>query len=81
MTDDFYTFALTDRRRMMADAGFVRDDLRVWSHPDGRAIGESVAAALTDEAFLRFMKMETAYVFAGEHVGEGGETVVNHSAQ
>ncbi|HKQ80246.1 MAG TPA: hypothetical protein VJ810_41520 [Blastocatellia bacterium] len=76
MTDNFYTFALTDRRRMMADNGFVRDDLRVWSHPDGRAIGESVAAALTDEAFLRFLKLEAAYISAGE----GAETVVNHSA-
>lgn len=81
MTDNFYAFAMTDRRRMMADAGFVRDDLRVWSHPDGRAIGDSVAAALTDEAFLRFIKMETAYTFAGELVAEGAETVVNHSAQ
>jgi len=81
MTDNFYTIALTDRRRMMADTGFVRDDLRVWSHPDGRAIGESVAAALTDEAFLRFMKIETAYAFSGELVCEGAETVVNHSAQ
>jgi hypothetical protein len=81
MTENFYTFVLTDRRRMMADTGFVRDELRVWSHPDGRAIGESVAAALTDEAFLRFLKPETVYNFAGEFVCEGAETVVNHSAQ
>jgi len=65
----------------MADTGFVRDDLRVWSHPDGRAIGESVAAALTDEAFLRFLKLDTACTFAGELSGEGAETFVNHSAQ
>jgi hypothetical protein len=58
MTYDFYTFALTDRRRMLADAGFARDDLRIWAHPDGRAIGEGVAAALTDEAFLRFLGVE-----------------------
>lgn len=62
MDDDFYTFALTDRRRMLADAGFVRDDMRIWAHPDGRAIGEGVAAALTDEAFLRFLKLQTAPV-------------------
>lgn len=62
MNDDFYSFALTDRRRMLADAGFARDDLRIWAHPDGRAIGEGVAAALTDEAFLRFLKVETAPV-------------------
>ena len=58
MTDNFYTLALTDRRRMLADAGFARDDLRIWAHPDGRAIGEGVAAALTDEAFLRFLEVE-----------------------
>jgi hypothetical protein len=62
MTYDFYTFALTDRRRMLADAGFARDDLRIWAHPDGRAIGEGVAAALSDEAFLRFVDMEPAPV-------------------
>ena len=60
MTYDFYTFALTDRRRMLADAGFARDDLRIWAHPDGRAIGEGVAAALSDEAFLRFLDVEPA---------------------
>jgi hypothetical protein len=62
MTYDFYTFALTDRRRMLADAGFARDDLRIWAHPDGRAIGEGVAAALTDEAFLRFLGVDAAPV-------------------
>jgi hypothetical protein len=62
MTYDFYTFALTDRRRMLADAGFARDDLRIWAHPDGRAIGEGVAAALSDEAFLRFLDVEVAPV-------------------
>ena len=62
MTYDFYTFALTDRRRMLADAGFARDDLRIWAHPDGRAIGEGVAAALSDEAFLRFLDVEPASV-------------------
>lgn len=62
MTYDFYTIALTDRRRMLADAGFARDELRIWAHPDGRAIGEAVAAALTDEAFLRFLDIEAAPV-------------------
>ena len=81
MTDNFYTFAMADRRRILADTGFARDDLRIWSHPDGRAIGEGVAAALTDEAFLRFLKMEIAYSFTGEPVGEAAETVVNHLAQ
>lgn len=81
MTDDFYTFTLTDRRRMLADAGFARDDLRIWAHHDGRAIGEGVAAALTDEAFLRFLKVEIAPVVAGETRGNGAETVVNYLAQ
>jgi hypothetical protein len=58
MIDDYYKLSPTDRRRMMADAGFVRDDLRIWSHPDGRTIGDGVASALTDEAFLRFLKIE-----------------------
>ncbi|MGE0127043.1 MAG: hypothetical protein AB7U82_02970 [Blastocatellales bacterium] len=66
MTSNFYTFAVTDRRRMLADAGFARDDLRIWSHPDGRAIGEGVAVALTDDAFLRFLKMEAAATPADE---------------
>lgn len=42
----------------MADAGFVRNDLRIWEHPDGRSVGEGVAAALTDEAFLRFLGIQ-----------------------
>ena len=62
MTYDFYTIVLTDRRRMLADAGFARDELRIWAHSDGRAIGEGVAAALSDEAFLRFMDVEAAPV-------------------
>ncbi|HEU0186012.1 MAG TPA: hypothetical protein VFS27_11900 [Blastocatellia bacterium] len=72
MTDDFYTLALPDRRRMLADAGFARDDLRIWAHPDGRAIGEGVAAALTDEAFMRFLEVdEPEPVFAGKAEGNG----------
>jgi hypothetical protein len=62
MTYDFYTIVLTDRRRMLADVGFARDELRIWAHPDGRAIGEGVAAALSDEAFLRFLDVEVAPV-------------------
>ncbi len=81
MTNNFYTIGLADRRRMLADAGFVRDDLRIWSHPDGRAIGESVSAALTDEAFLRFLKLEIDFYFASGVIGEGAEAVVNHTAQ
>jgi hypothetical protein len=81
MTDDFYTFTVTARRRMLADAGFARDDLRIWAHSDGRAIGEGVAAALTDEAFLRFLGEPTEIVLAGEAGGNGAENIVNHLAQ
>jgi hypothetical protein len=58
MTNKYYKHGLNDRRRVLADTGFSRDDLRIWSHPDGRAIGESVATALTDEAFFRFIGIE-----------------------
>ncbi len=58
MISEFYQLALTDRRRMLADAGFARNDLRIWEHQDGRSIGEGVATALTDEAFLRFLGIE-----------------------
>lgn len=58
MTNEFYQLALTDRRRTLADAEFVRNDLRIWEHPDGRSVGEGVAAALTDEAFLRFLGIQ-----------------------
>jgi hypothetical protein len=58
MANEFYQLALTDRRRVLADAGFVRNDLRIWTHADGRSIGEGVASALTDEAFLRFLGVQ-----------------------
>ena len=58
MTSEFYQLTLTDRRRALADAGFVRNDLRIWEHSDGRSIGEGVATALTDEAFLRFLGIQ-----------------------
>ena len=53
-----YSLAINQRRRMLADAGFARTDQRIWVHPDGRAIGEAVASALTDAAFCRFLKIE-----------------------
>lgn len=53
--NEFYQLELPQRRRMMADEGFVRDWTRIWQHSDGRSIGEGVAAALTDEAFCRFL--------------------------
>ena len=58
MSENFYQLDLPTRRRMLADQGFVRDETRVWRHFDGRAIGEGVAAALTDAAFCRFLRVE-----------------------
>lgn len=58
MTRCFYQFDETTRRRLLADAGFTRDDHRTWSHPDGRSIGEGVAFALADRAFFRFIGTE-----------------------
>ena len=58
MSENFYQLDLPTRRRLLADQGFVRDETRVWRHFDGRAIGEGVAAALTDVAFCRFLRLE-----------------------
>lgn len=66
MTNEFYQLALTDRRRALADAGFVRNDLRIWTHADGRSIGEGVAAAVTDEVFLSFLGAQLPYEIASE---------------
>ncbi|MFN0084156.1 MAG: hypothetical protein ACKVX9_02105 [Blastocatellia bacterium] len=58
MSNEYYHYGLNERRRMLADMGFSRDDLRIWSHSDGRSIGEGVAAALTDKAFFRFLGID-----------------------
>ena len=55
MNENFHQLDLPQRRRMLADAGFVRDATRVWSHQDGRAVGEGVASALADAAFCRYL--------------------------
>ena len=74
MTSDFYRFGLIDRRRFLADAGFIRDDQRIWTHSDGRALGEGIASALTDEAFFRYLKLglpvEAAAVDEDEQIDE-----------
>jgi hypothetical protein len=80
MDENFYTYAVTERRRMLADAGFTRDDLRIWSHPNGQSIGEGVAAALTDEAFLRFLKTGTPPALLFETEQEPTEPSINHIA-
>ena len=61
MSENYYQLDLPTRRRMLADQGFVRDATRVWRHFDGRAIGEGVAAALTDAAFCRFLRLERPF--------------------
>ena len=57
MFKGYYQYDSTARCKYFAEAGFTCDDLHIWSHPDGRAIGDSVASALTDEAFFRFLKI------------------------
>jgi len=63
VANNFYRLSLRERQRLMADAGFARDPFRIWSHPDGRALGEGVAAALTDEALLRYLRIDPATIF------------------
>ncbi|MGE0101569.1 MAG: hypothetical protein AB7H86_08170 [Blastocatellales bacterium] len=58
MGNEFYQLDSAERRRILADLGFSRNDLRVWEHPDGRAVGEGVMIALTDDAFYRFIGIE-----------------------
>ncbi len=53
-----YQFSLQDRFDLLLEAGFTRDDEGIWSHADGRAIGESVVAAITDASLLRYLKPE-----------------------
>jgi hypothetical protein len=57
-TDNPYSLELNQRRRLLADAGFARDEQRIWSHPDGRAAGEGVLSALSDAAFCRFLNID-----------------------
>ncbi len=49
---------LDHRRRWLKAAGFVRDARNIWSHPDGRALGEGVAMALTEEALARYLGLD-----------------------
>lgn len=58
----FYQLNPAERRRILADAGFKRNDMRIWEHPDGRAVGEGVISALTDEAFYRYLGVESPFV-------------------
>jgi len=58
----YYRVEAVERRRMLADAGFVRHRDRTWSHPDGRSIGEGVAMALADLPFFRFLGVDPTAV-------------------
>jgi hypothetical protein len=58
MFNDYYQYDSFTRHKLFAAAGFICDELHIWSHPDGRAIGDGVASALTDEAFFRFLKID-----------------------
>lgn len=54
----FYESGVPERCRILADAGFVRDERHIWRHPDGRAVGEGVMSALIDAAFFRFLGID-----------------------
>ena len=58
MQSFFHRYDTAERRRLLADALFIRRADRVWNHPDGRAIGEGVACAIADEPFFRFIGLE-----------------------
>jgi hypothetical protein len=58
MPENWYQIPLTERLQLLQQEGFKRNELRVWSHTDGRVLGESVVAALTDESFLRYLSPE-----------------------
>jgi hypothetical protein len=62
MVNKYYRLSVEDRRRLLADAGFTRNAYRIWSHADGRALGDGVTAALTDEALLRYLRIAPASV-------------------
>ncbi|HZS10375.1 MAG TPA: hypothetical protein VFD58_36435 [Blastocatellia bacterium] len=55
---NYYQISFEERCGLLASVGFVRDENRIWGHPDGRAIGESVVAAITDESLLRYLGIE-----------------------
>ena len=53
----FHRYDAAERRRLLADAQFIRRPDRVWIHSDGRAIGEGVALAIADEPFFRVIDL------------------------
>jgi len=57
-----YSLTIEERRSLLIKAGFSGDSNRVWTHPDGRAIGEAVISALVDAAFLKYLGFESLAV-------------------
>jgi len=55
MPTDNYQLGLDKRRELLSVESFSRNEYRVWTHADGRAIGEGVILALIDSAFLRYL--------------------------
>ena len=62
MAENYYQVSLIDRRRLLADLGFVRGADLIWRHADGRAIGEGVMAAIVDRALCRYLNIDPALV-------------------
>ncbi len=56
--EDHYQHNVAERRRLLADHGFVRGEDHIWRHTDGRAIGEGVMSALIDRAFARYLGVD-----------------------
>jgi hypothetical protein len=62
VAENYYQVSLVDRRRLLADLGFIRGVDLIWRHADGRAIGEGVMAAIVDRALCRYLKIDPALV-------------------
>ena len=62
VAENYYQVSLIDRRRLLADLGFIRGTDLIWRHADGRAIGEGVMAAIVDRALCRYLNIDPALV-------------------
>ena len=66
-----YRLGLDERRELLSLASFSVDENRVWTHKDGRSIGEGVISALVDSAFLRYVGLEAPPQAKTARGGEG----------
>lgn len=74
MTEIFYQITRPERDQLLLQEGFVKDEERIWRHPDGRAIGDSIVTALTDDSFVRYLgAADTATEQVGENAKAGNE--------